>query len=252
MDNPMNLSGKHVLVTGASQGIGAAVAVKLSQLGAKISLVARNEKKLNDRLDTLKGKKHNIFPFDLTNIEDIEQLVTQIVSEAGTLNGLVHCAGIADFRPIAMNTHSFIHNVMLINFYAYIELLRCCSKKKNFVPPASFVAISSAAAQVGEKSKLAYCASKSALDSATRCAARELSSKGIRVNTVAPSFIKTEIYEQYIASVGDDSLEQSILAKQYLGIGEPIDIANAVAYLLSDAAKFITGTAFVVDGGYLS
>ncbi len=251
MVNPMDFAEKHILITGASQGLGRAIAIHVSKLGAKVSLVARNEEKLNDTRSVLTENEHNVFPFDLKNIEKIDELTSHIVGVGGPLNGFVHCAGIGDMRPLAMSKYEFLHNMMLINFYSFVELLRCCSKKKNFLPGASFVGLSSIASRSGDKSKLAYCASKAAIDAATRCAAKELCSKKIRVNTVVAGLIKTEMYDMLVSNAGEeDSMKH--MSRQYLGIGEPIDISNAVTYLLSDSAKFVTGTGFVVDGGYLS
>lgn len=252
MINPMDLSGKHILVTGASQGIGRATAIHISKLGAKVSLIARNEEKLKETLDMLEGDGHTVDSFDLKQVEGIEGLVAQIITKSGALNGLVHSAGIATMRPLKMTKSDFLHDMMLINFYAFVELVRCASKKKNYLAGASFIGMSSAESQVGDKSKTAYCASKAAMDAATKCMAKELEPKGIRVNTVVGGFIKTDMYNMYIEKAGEDAFDSHVLGRQYLGMGEPIDIANAIAYLLSDASKFITGTGFIVDGGYLS
>jgi NAD(P)-dependent dehydrogenase (short-subunit alcohol dehydrogenase family) len=252
MINPMDLTGKHVLVTGASQGIGRATAIHISMLGARVSLVARNEEKLKATLDMLEGDGHTMYSFDLKRVEDIEGLIKQIVSQNGPLSGLVHCAGIATMRPLAMTNSKFLHDMMLINFYSFVELVRCASKKKNFVEGASFIGMSSIGSQSGDKSKSAYCASKAAMDAATKCMAKELESKKIRVNTVIGGFVKTDMYNMYIDNAGEDAVNSHILGRQYLGIGEALDIANAIAFLLSDASKFITGTGLIVDGGYLS
>lgn len=252
MINPMDLTGKHVLVTGASQGLGRATAIHISKLGARVSLIARNEEKLNETLEMLEGEGHTMYSFDLKQIESIEGLVKRIVSLEGALNGLVHCAGIATMRPFAMTKSDFLHDMMLINFYAFVELIRCISKKNNYLEGASFIGISSVASQSGVKSKVAYCASKAAMDAATKCIAKELETKKIRVNTVLAGFIKTDLYNMFIDKAGEDAIDSHVLSRQYMGMGEPIDIANAIAYLLSDASKFITGTGFIVDGGYLS
>lgn len=252
MINPMDLTGKHILVTGASQGIGRATAIHISKLGAKVSLLARNEEKLKETLGMLEGEGHNVYTFDLKNIDSIECFFDGIISKEGRLNGIAYCAGVVGIRPLQMTKYDFIHNMMLINFYAFIELARVTAKKKNHAECASFVAVSSVASLKGDKSKTAYCASKGALDSAIRAMAKELAGKNIRINTVVPGFIKTEMYEQYVDFAGEEVFERNVLSRQFMGLGEPIDVANAVAYLLSDASKFITGTGFIVDGGYLS
>jgi NAD(P)-dependent dehydrogenase (short-subunit alcohol dehydrogenase family) len=250
--NPMDLTGRHILVTGASQGIGRAAAIHISKLGAKVSLIARNEDKLRETIDMLEGEGHTIYGLDLKQTGDIEELIKQIVAENGPLNGLIHSAGIATMRPLPMTTSNFLHDMMLINFYAFVELVRCASKKKNYIAGASFIGMSSVGSQSGDKSKVAYCASKAAMDAATKSMAEELAHKKIRVNTVVGGLIKTDMYNMIVDNAGEDAVDSYVLGRQYLGMGEPLDIANAMAYLLSDASKFITGTGFVVDGGYLS
>lgn len=252
MINPMELTGKHILVTGASQGIGREAAIHINKLGAKVSIIARNEEKLFETIKLLDGEGHSFYSFDLKETKNIEKLIDRIVAENGALNGLIHCAGVATMRPLTMTKPDFLHDLMLINFYAFVELVRCCSKKKNFITGASFVGMSSIASQSGDKSKVAYCSSKAAMDAATKCMAEELAQKKIRVNTVVGGFIETDMYQLFIDNAGEEAVEANVLSRQYLGVGEPVDIANAMAYLLSDASKFITGTGFVVDGGYLS
>ncbi len=252
MINPMDLTGKHIIVTGASSGIGKETAQQIAKLGAKASLISRSEDKLKLVKAVLEGTGHNIFPFDLKNISGIEGLIKNIVEKQGPADGLAHCAGVGDMRPLQVTNFDFIHEIMLINFYSFIELTRTISKKRNYNENTSIVVVSSAASKKGDKSKTAYCASKGALDSSIRSIAKELATKRIRVNSVLPGFLKTEMYDLYLENVGKDSFEKNVLSHQYYGMGEPIDAANAIAFLLSDASKFITGTGLIVDGGYLS
>jgi NAD(P)-dependent dehydrogenase (short-subunit alcohol dehydrogenase family) len=252
MINPMDLTGKHIIVTGASQGIGKETALHIAKLGAKVSLIARSEDKLQSVKVIMEGTENRIFPFDLKNISGIEELIKNIVAENGPADGLVHCAGIATMRPLQMTKYDFLHDMMLLNFYSFAELARCISKKTNYAPGCSIVAISSVAARNGLKSKLAYCSSKSALEGAVRSLAAELADKKIRVNCVLPGFIRTEMFDDFINSTGMENFEKNVLSRQYLGVGETADVANAVAFLLGDASKFITGTGMAVDGGYLS
>lgn len=248
----MSLLGKKILVTGASSGIGKATAVYLSQLGASLIITARKEEPLKETLESLDGDGHSTMIFELKEIEEIESFIDELVMNSGKLDGLVHCAGIGEMRPLQLAKYESIHETMLVNFYAFIELCRVISKKKNYNERASLVAISSVAGQRGQKSKLAYCASKSALDSAVKVMAKELANKKIRVNTVVPGFLRTDMYDAYLETAGDAEFEKNVLAYQYLGLGQAEDAASAIAYLLSEASKFITGTGLVVDGGYLS
>lgn len=252
MINPMDLTGKHIIVTGASQGIGKETAVHIAKLGAKVSLIARTEDKLKAVTEAMEGAGHSSFPYDLKNIDGIEELVKNIVANQGPADGLVHCAGIANMRPLQMTKYDFLHDMMLLNFYSFAELTRCISKKTNFTPGCSIVAISSVAARNGLKTKLAYCSSKSAVEGAVRSLAAELAEKKIRVNSIVPGFIRTEMFDDFINSTGLENFEKNVLSRQYMGVGDTTDIANAAAFLLSDASKFTTGTGLIVDGGYLS
>ena len=221
-------------------------------MGANVSLVARNSDNLKDTLNMLEGEGHAVYPFDLKNVENIEEAVKEIILQQGILDGLVHCAGVCTMRPILMTKNDFLHDMMLINFYSFIELIRVISKKKNHSSNTSIVGISSVTANHGLKSLAAYCSSKGAMDASVRALAVELSDKRIRVNNVKPSFVKTKMSTAYSKLTSEEIFNSNVLSRQYMGLGEPIDIANAVAFLLSDASKFITGTGLVVDGGYLS
>jgi len=252
MINPMDLTGKLILVTGASSGIGKATAIKISELGGQIILVARNEEKLCEtQLALNPGCESQIYPKDLKQIDELEGFIDDIVKKHGKLDGYVHCAGIADMRPLALTKYDFLHNMMLINYYSFIEISRVYAKKKNN-NGGSIIAMSSVESNVGDKAKTAYCSSKAAINGAIKCMAKELYSKEIRVNSIVAGFIKTVMYQKYIDSAGMEAFENNVLSRQYAGLGDTDDVANAIAYLLSDAAKFITGTGFVVDGGYLS
>jgi short-subunit dehydrogenase len=219
MINPMDLTGKRILVTGASSGIGRETAIHLSKLGANIVLVARNEDNLIDTAFNLEGKGHNVYPFDLKYIDDIEILIEEIINKEGKLNGLVHCAGINEMRPLGITGYDFLHNMMMINFYSFVELVRVISKKKNCAKSTSIVVMSSVASIKGDKSKTAYCASKGAVDSAVRVMAKELAIKNIRVNSVIAGFLKTTMYDSYIKEIGEEAFNENVLKHQYLGLG---------------------------------
>lgn len=252
MLNPMNLSGKNVLVTGASSGIGKGIAIFLSKIGANVIMVARNEERLEKVLTELEPGNHSIYPFDLNNLDDIGNLVGNICHDGLKLNGLVHSAGISRTVPIQYLKLNDLNNIMSVNFYSFIELVKNFSKRKNNDNGGSIVAISSISSKVGARGLTAYCASKGALDSAIKPLALELASKNIRINAIAPSMIKTQIYDGLREIVNNDSFEEELKKRQIMGVGEPEDVAMAAAFLLSDASRFITGTSMIVDGGYLA
>ncbi len=248
MLDPMDLSGKHIIITGASSGIGRATAIRVSQLGAKVSLIARREDKLIETRDRLEGKGHCTYSFDLTEIEKTEELVREIVQNSGPLDGVVYCAGKGFNRPLAMTKPSFFQEMMAINFLSFAEFLRLAMKKKISRDGASLVGISSVAAQKGDRAQGAYAASKAAMDGLLHSAAKEAAPRKIRVNTVAFGMIHTEMYQIFQESGNIEEL----LHNQYLGLGDPADAANIIAFLLSGASRLITGTTLVADNGYLS
>ena len=244
-----SLKQRHILVTGASSGIGRACAVHFAQLGARVAIAARREEALRETLSLMPGEGHLCRAADLSNLDAIEPMIQEITRQGGPLDGFVHSAGVAPMRPLAMTKPAFLNEVMTVNFYAFAELVRVISKKGCFHPGASLIGISSVVSRVGDKGFAAYSASKAAMDGAARSMAKELAEKGIRVNTIVPSYIRTDILEKHSALKGTDD---GILGRQYLGYGEARDVAAAAAFLLGDGAKFITGTSLSVDGGYLS
>lgn len=249
MIQPMDLNNKHILVTGASSGIGRATAILASQLGARLSIIARDEGRLKQTMLALDGCTNSYYSCDLSDTYQIESLIKEIVNTNGQIDGFVHCAGLGINRPINVSNTSFIDQIMKINFYAFAELLRIITKRKNSNDGASCIAISSVASVKGDKAQGAYGASKAALNGYIHPAAKELSSRKIRVNTVAFGMIDTEMYAEFKRSGG--SLEEQ-LGGQYLGLGSSQDAANIICFLLSNASKFITGTTMIADGGYCS
>lgn len=248
MLNPMDLTGKVVLVTGGSSGIGREICILCSRLGARIAMVARREEQLLETLRLMEGSGHTYYSFDLSDIDETEALVSGLAEENGRFDGFVHCAGVSLSRPVKMLDHANLHNVMKINFYSFIELVRAISKKKNFNPGLSIIGISSMASVICKPGQTAYSASKAAMNAAIKCMALELSSKEIRINSILPGMIATEMWELHKATYNRD--ESYYRTGGALGVGVPADVANMAAFLLSDASKFITRDEIHVAGGY--
>lgn len=250
MINPMDLTGKTYLVTGASAGMGKTVCIILSQLGAKVVLISRNESRLFETRRVMDNiELHKVVPFDLNKLADIEDMIKTIAVETGKFDGFVHCAGLGTTKPLQATTPDFMDEMMKVNVYAFIEITRCITKKKYCNPNMSIVVISSAASVRGDKAKTAYCASKGALDSAVQALAAELGmTKKFRVNSVNPGWVNTDMYKAYVEATGDVKAKE-IEERQFMGVSEPSDIANVIAFLLSDASKMITGQSIFVDGG---
>lgn len=253
MFNFINLDKKKILLIGASQGIGRDTAILLSKLGAQLILVARNEDNLKETQSLLEGSNHSYYSFDLYNIDQIEDFVKNVVNKIGSLDGLVYCAGVSVNRPLKMFKPNDVDRIMKVNFNGFIEFIRCCVKRGRYGDSMNIVGVSSVAALKGDKTQTIYSASKAAMNGAMRCLAKELAERNIRINTVAPSMVKTRMYQDFLNKYGEESeSNKKIFSRQYLGIGETDDIASAIAYLLSDASRFITGVCLPVDGGYTS
>ena len=249
MINPMDLTGKKILVTGATGGMGLETAVLLSKLGANVIICGRNPDKLQKVYDMLEGTENAKYVLDLNDVGSIENLVKTMVNECGKFHGFAHCAGIAPMRPLKMTKRENMIEVMDANLFSFIEIVRCITKKGYFADEGSIVAISSTASIQGKQSKVAYSASKAALDGAIRCLVCDLKKKKIRVNSVTPCWVNTRMYKGYIDRYPDTFEVQEIKEKQYMGVTEPVEVANIIAFLLSDAAKTITGTSILIDGG---
>lgn len=245
-----DFTGKKYLVTGASSGIGAAIADLIVRSGGAVLIVARDEEKLKAQAEKLGWCKY--CALDLADVPSINSKLSAELKAFGPLDGFVHSAGIGTVRPLKLCTYDFMKMMMDTNFFSFVEIVRLVTKKNSFNEGLSIVGISSIASQEGNQSKTGYCASKAAMDAAIRCMAKELSGKKIRVNSVMPGITKTAIFNQILDNGGDSEDLKNIMARQYLGICEPENIAAAVCFLLSEEARFITGSSLAVDSGRLS
>lgn len=246
----IDFTGKSIVVLGASSGIGKNTAITLSELGAHVIIVARREDKLRETLALLHGNGHAYYTTDISIFTNIENLFKRIKDEHGELDGLVYCAGINSTMPLMQLKPEKIQAIFDINFFSFIESVRQATRRGRYNPGMRIVAVSSNAAVRGDKAHTAYSASKAAMNAAVRCIAKELADREIYINTVAPAVTNTEIYKQY--SSGSDDIsdsEKALLERQYLGLIEPSNVADAIAFLLSPAAQMITGITLPVDGG---
>ncbi|MDP4180460.1 MAG: SDR family oxidoreductase [Bacillota bacterium] len=250
MADVIDLEGKNILLTGASSGIGRGIAIYLSKLGANLIMVARNQDRLNETYNLLEHGDHYYYSMDLNNLDEIGDMVSEVCSDGRKLDGLVHSAGISITVPIQYLKLADLNKIMNVNFYAFVELVKHFSNRKHNNNGGSIVAISSISSKVGARGLTAYCASKGALESAIRSMALELAPKRIRINTVAPGIIETQMYEGLREIVNNNDFEAELKKRQILGVGHPEDVASATAYLLCSASKFITGSTMVIDGGY--
>ena len=250
MENLIDLTGKHILVIGASSGIGRQTAVTLSSVGAKLTLVARREDSLKEAVGELEGAGHAYIPFDITELSEIGTLMKQVVEKGGPLDGMVYSAGRSMYLPLQAFRPERLQKLFEVNYFAFVECVRQATKKGRYVRGMRIVGVSAISSMKGNKGQSGYGASKAAMNASVRCFARELADKGICINTVAPGLTETGMLSEYMNNVGADSESvQELLGRQYLGIIKPDAIADAVTFLLSPSAGYITGITLPVDGG---
>lgn len=245
MINPMNLTGKHIVITGGSSGIGRQCAVQASQLGAKVTLIARKEEQLKDTIHLMEcPEKHEYLNFDLSETEKIEELVGKIVLQRGAVDGLCHAAGTSPMRMIRQTNPIFFEKTLRLHVFSFVELVRCLSIKKNLNDGASLIGISSWSAENGDISQSAYSAAKACMNGFLHPAALELASRKIRINTVAYGSVDTPMIQMAI-----DNGANPDMVGQKLGLIDVESAANAVIFLLSDACRYITGSVLPVYAG---
>ena len=242
----INLSGKNILITGASSGIGRETAIVAGRLGAKVIMLDLCEEGLQETISLMDGDGHVYQVVDLIDTNSIASFVKEIVTKNGIINGLVHCAGISSRKPLNVLTREGFGRVMDVNFYSFVELVRQVCKKKNFSEGGSVVVMSSISSIRGYKAKTEYCVSKAAVDSFVRCIALELADRRIRVNSIMAAEVLTPL------AIKTREMNKAIGASIFnapLGASEPYEVANTIAFLLSDATRTITGTSILIDGG---
>jgi len=249
IQNPMDMKGAWVLVTGASSGIGRETAILLSQLNAHLILTGRNHERLDQTLDRLEGTGHRVQAFDLENTDAIPRWVRSIVDQTGPLGGLAHCAGLLQVLPIQFLNTAKVETLLRTNLTSAIMLVKAFRAHGCAVRGSGLVLVSSIEAFSGDAGLSAYAASKAALIGFSRSAARELVADGLRVNCVAPASVKSEMLDRLGQNMGMDHV--GALERQHpLGLGEPRDVAHAIAFLLAETGRWITGSTLEIDGGY--
>jgi NAD(P)-dependent dehydrogenase (short-subunit alcohol dehydrogenase family) len=244
----MNTSTKQVaIVTGGGSGIGLAIAEKFSQEGIQTIIIGRNEEKLKKAKLEL-GKNCFYFCCDLSNLSAIPALVENIIHEFGQIDVLVNNAGINQKKDLTEVSDEEFQQVITTNLCSVFSMSREVVTQMLKQGKGSIINISSMAAQYGLPRVIAYSASKTAIDGITRAMAVELSSRGIRVNAIAPGFIKTAMTAKALDS--DPERKAKAIGRTPMGyMGDPADIGEAAFFLAGDASKFITGVVLPVDGG---
>jgi 3-oxoacyl-[acyl-carrier protein] reductase len=245
----MSLSGRVAFVTGASQGIGRACAVKLAACGAVVAVAARNQEKLNELVSEIAatGNKAVACTLDVTDEEQVKASIKAVIAEFGKVDILVNNAGITRDQLVMRMKRADWDAVLQTNLtsaYLCIQQVTSSMLKQRW---GRIINVASVFGQMGQAGQANYSASKAGLIGLTMAIARELGSRNITCNAVAPGFIETAMTEALGEEFKQNAAKQIPLGR----VGSPADVASAVAFLASDEASYITGHVLNVNGGML-
>ena len=242
-----NLNGKTAIVTGASRGIGKAIAIRLAACGANISLVARNQNELDAVQETINhtdGEAQSLIG-DVSNLESFSDVVTHTIEKWKQVDILINNAGITRDNIIMRMKADEWDNVIDINLKGCFNGIKAIAPTMMKNKGGRIINITSVIGQIGNAGQSNYAASKAGIMGLTKSMAKELGSRNITVNAVAPGYITTDMTNEL-----NDDVKEKMKSSIPLGkLGTPDDVANLVCFLASDDAGYITGQTFNVDGG---
>lgn len=242
----MDLKGKNIFITGGSRGIGAAIVKRCAELGARVAFTYSSaEAQAQSVLNSLPGTGHITLKMNVTVKEEVDATCAKVIETFGEVHGVVNNAGITKDQLLLRMKDEDFDSVLKANLYGTYFVSKAFAKNLLRAKNASVVNISSVIGSTGNAGQANYAASKSGLEGFTKSLALELSSRNVRFNAVAPGYIKSDMTD----ALSEDQLK-TLSEKIPLGRpGEPAEVAQTVAFLLSDASSYITGQTLHVNGG---
>jgi 3-oxoacyl-[acyl-carrier protein] reductase len=241
----MELQGQVALVTGGSRGIGLAIATELASAGARVAVVARDEARAQAAADGLPGEGHRGYGADVADAEAVNALVKRVEDEMGSLDVLVNNAGVTRDNVLMRIKDEDWDAVVDTNLRGAFNTIRAASRGMMKRRAGRVINVSSVVGITGNKGQANYAASKAGLIGLTKSVAKELASRGVLVNAVAPGYIETDMTSELPEAAREALSSQIALGR----LGRPEDIAPVVRFLAGPGAAYITGQVLVVDGG---
>lgn len=244
-----SFDGRIIVVSGASSGIGRAVAIQLARQGAGLVLIGRNRDRLEDTAQQAAARICQIVQCDLNNVNAIMPVIREVSSSLGRFYGLCHAAGTVETFALSATSPEKSHAMMQVGYAAGVELARAITRRDILTEDGgSILFISSICTMIGAPGRIAYSGSKGAVTAAARAMAIELARRAIRVNVLSPGIVKTEMTEKSFWGLSTQQV-QALQETHPLGFGTPEDVARAAAFLLSPENTWITASDLVIDGG---
>ena len=240
----LDFSSKKIIVTGASSGVGRETAIRLSNTGAKVIIIARREEKLKETLSAMFGSEHGYKVSDVSDFDGFVETIKEIVASDGKkIDYIAHCAGAVLPAPLRSITRSALDFAFTTNLYSFAAVLKCAASKKLFNEGGAVVGVSGMVSIYGQAGNGVYAAAKGALNALVKSAAKELAPRKIRVNAVCPGGILTDM----VKNLPTNGLGPSDGEKVPANILLPEYVASAIVSFMSDDMKYVSGTVLEMD-----